>query len=121
MKKIKQKISTGFQLHLKWVRFMLILSTIIIVTLVFIPTKKLSEPPISESKKYEFISETQQDTVTVQQTMTPYTKNVHRSADRTKHKEPFDWKGTITWAIGAINGLILVALNIKNLFFKKNS
>lgn len=33
--------------------------------------------------------------------------------------KPFDWKGTVTWLIGAINGLILVALNIKNLIIKK--
>jgi hypothetical protein len=34
-------------------------------------------------------------------------------------KKPFDWKGTVTWLIGAINGLILVVLNIKNLIVKK--
>jgi hypothetical protein len=37
-----------------------------------------------------------------------------------KEKEPFDWKGTITWAIGAMNGFVLIILNIKNLIFKKN-
>jgi hypothetical protein len=37
-----------------------------------------------------------------------------------KEKEPFDWKGTITWAIGALNGFVLIVLNIKNLIFKKN-
>jgi hypothetical protein len=33
----------------------------------------------------------------------------------------FDWKGTVTWIIGAINGLVLVVLNIKNLIVKKNT
>jgi hypothetical protein len=33
--------------------------------------------------------------------------------------KPFDWKGTITWMIGAINGLVLVVLNVKNLIVKK--
>lgn len=37
-----------------------------------------------------------------------------------KEKEPFDWKGTITWAIGALNGFVLIFLNIKNLIFKKS-
>jgi hypothetical protein len=36
-------------------------------------------------------------------------------------KKPFDWKGTITWGIGAMKGLILVFLNLKNLLFKKNT
>ena len=33
--------------------------------------------------------------------------------------KPLDWKGTITWIIGAINGLVLVVLNVKNLIIKK--
>lgn len=33
--------------------------------------------------------------------------------------EPFDWKGTISWAIGAVNAIVLLALNIKNLRKKK--
>jgi len=36
-------------------------------------------------------------------------------------EKPFDWKGIVTWGIGAMNGLILVFLNLKNLLFKKNS
>lgn len=36
-----------------------------------------------------------------------------------EEKKPFDWKGTVTWMIGAINGLVLVVLNIKNLIVKK--
>lgn len=32
--------------------------------------------------------------------------------------KPFDWKGTATWLIGLINGLVLVALNIKNILKK---
>lgn len=36
-------------------------------------------------------------------------------------KKPFDWKGTITWGIGAINGLVLVFMNIKNLLKTKTT
>jgi len=35
-----------------------------------------------------------------------------------KAKEPFDWKGTITWGIGVLNGLVLVVLNIRNIILK---
>lgn len=38
-----------------------------------------------------------------------------------QESKPFDWKGTITWAIGAMNGLVLIILNIKNLIFKKST
>lgn len=32
--------------------------------------------------------------------------------------KPFDWKGTATWMIGAINGLVLLVLNLKNILKK---
>jgi len=35
-----------------------------------------------------------------------------------KAKEPFDWKGTVTWGIGVLNGLVLVVLNIRNIILK---
>ena len=30
-------------------------------------------------------------------------------------KEPFDWKEMISWVIGAVNGVVLLVLNIKNI------
>lgn len=33
--------------------------------------------------------------------------------------KPFDWKGTITWGIGVINGLVLAFMNVKNFFKPK--
>lgn len=29
--------------------------------------------------------------------------------------KPYDWKGTISWVIGGINGMVLLIMNVKNI------
>lgn len=124
MKNVKQNISTGLQLHVKWVRIMLIVSVVAVLGLLIypnpvrekvVPIRLLSAPSRVNDDSTAVAGDT-----------------VHRvgGASRTiasepieirivKEKESFDWKGTITWAIGAINGFVLIFLNIKNLVKKK--
>lgn len=121
MKNVKQNISSGLQLHVKWVRVMLIVSIIAIIGVFLypnpvreklVPIKLLSAPRVNDDS-----------TAVAADTL-------HRLSSRSiasepieivlvKEKEPFDWKGTITWAIGALNGFVLIFLNIKNLIKKK--
>ncbi len=122
MKNVKQNISSGLQLHVKWVRVMLIVSVIAIIGVFLypnqvreklVPIKLLSAPSRVNDDSTAVASDT-----------------LHRLGSRSvasepieivlvKQKEPFDWKGTITWAIGALNGFVLIFLNIKNLIKKK--
>ena len=37
MGRVKQKVASGLQLHVKWVRVMLIVSTVAILGLIFVP------------------------------------------------------------------------------------
>lgn len=117
MGNVKNKILSGFQWKRKWVRVMLIASTVIMLALIFTPKFDLQERPmmVTESLQYD-LPETYVDSLEQKTTPRSQPKRIVRQVEQ---KEPFDWKGTITWAIGAMNGFILIVLNIKNLVLKK--
>ena len=129
MGKIKENIVSGLQLNNKWVRSMLIISTIIILVVLFFPQKSFKQTYVPQNIEYildsiPFLIEiaTEQSDSTrqvpiIRERPVPYRIDGVKSLQ--KASEPFDWKGTITWAIGAMNGLILIVLNIKNLILKK--
>lgn len=116
MKNVKQNISKGLQLHVKWVRIMLIISIIAIFGLFIYPN------PVRE-KLVPIKSLNAPININNDSTAVSGLAN-HSIAEPIqikiiKEKQPFDWKGTITWAIGAMNGFVLIFLNIKNLVKKK--
>jgi hypothetical protein len=129
MNKINQNISKGLHLHVKWVRVMFIVSAIAILGVLFYPTtvrekfvpKKLLSAPAKVSadsiSSVEYAKGIEDDSTMVKSSRTIASEPIQIQIVR--EKEPFDWKGTITWAIGAMNGFVLIFLNIKNLIKKK--
>lgn len=114
-----KRIIQILQLDHKWVRVMLIVSTLVILGIVFLPNIK---------SKVEYAAPAA-DTVMVDDGRRYFdvgdsVREVYKQFEPlqipvTKEKEPFDWKGTISWAIGIMNTFVLVILNIKNLILKK--
>ena len=123
MGKLNQKIVSGLQWRKKWVRIMLVTSVFAILVLVFIPDFNQSKPivlPVEEMIMADSIFTVERPAGEIQpKTISRPVPRQVESIIKEQPKEPFDWKGTITWAIGAMNGLILIVLNIKNLIFKK--
>lgn len=127
MGRVKQKIATGLQWNLKWVRVMLIVSAVSILGLIIVPKfgQEKAAQRIEEPIVYMEEAPAAADDVVINERDTMqrkiYSRPIH--ADRLQQlppqEEPFDWKGMITWAIGVANGLILVILNVKNLILKK--
>lgn len=122
MRNFFKQIQNLFQLKLKWVRMMLIISTTTVLVLFIIPpSSKHEEIPVKalqEQTMDEFAME-YADSTSTQPILAQSAQPIEIKIINEEKEEPFDWKGTITWAIGAINGLILVILNIKNLIKKK--
>lgn len=124
MGKIRQKIASGFQWKLKWVRVMLIVSAVAILGLIFIPKfgqekmayqiKESIEAPAAEEMAEIDGVDSIRRTIHINRPVP-----VERLRQLPPEEEPFDWKGMVTWAIGVANGLILVILNVKNLLLKK--
>lgn len=131
MTKVKENIKTGLQLHLKWVRVMFIVSGVVILGIIFFPvTKREIRPKVlmySPAKPAPYAADSigvvdstkgiEDDSSVVKSSRTIASEPIQIQI--VKEKEPFDWKGTITWAIGAMNGFVLIFLNIKNLVKKK--
>lgn len=117
--KIIQNLILILHLSKRWVRWMLSLSILIIFAIAIFPGIKTNSieakhniihTEISNSKSIEkglFEADTTQKSTT--QPIAPLI---------VESKKPIDWKGSITWTIGLINGLVLVVLNVKNLIDK---
>jgi len=128
MATVRQNIAKGFQWHVKWVRTMLIVSVLFVVGIALYPDKNPQKIAYDLNKRISKNREAIRPAPVPDSTLFSIEeRRISReiaSSDPIKieivqEKKPFDWKGTITWAIGAINGLILVVLNIKNLLIKK--
>ncbi len=118
--KIFKQIINALQLKLKWVRIMIILSIITILLLFIIPPFFQEYKTIPVKELYEIDEKT--DSVSARHISAPApveSAPIEIKIINEEKEQPFDWKGIITWAIGAMNGLILVILNIKNLLKKK--
>lgn len=125
--KVKENISTGLQLHVKWVRIMFIISIIAVVVIFFYPVKKMVETKKHQRELKHVVDDStvarvgsiQPAPVGTTMDLMPVEKSVVSAEpiqiQIVQPKEPFDWKGTITWVIGAMNGFVLVILNVKNL------
>jgi hypothetical protein len=145
MGKVGQKIVKGLQLDHKWVRVMLSISIVLVVGLLFYPSTKISYMTSSKESKVMLdttrvdIEKSTSITIEGNDTIVRHHINVptvSRPVNRTiasvdtisksepiqvqivEEKKPFDWKGTVTWIIGLINGMVLVVLNLKNIFKK---
>lgn len=113
-------------LHNKWVRFMLFTSVVIILGIIFFPVvKKEVRPPVVMMQVDSMMVEKSMvstDTMSKNQPLMYKMEKTTASApiqvQIVETKKPFDWKGTLTWVIGAINGAVLLFLNIKKLFVK---
>jgi hypothetical protein len=111
MKKIKKILG----LNLKWVKVMLVVSVVAILGLTLYPdtrvlTYETLEIPVEDlpmKSMPEMLGERNDSVVIIEQ---PVIEELV-----TAEKPPFDWKGTISWLIGAGNGLALLILNIKNI------
>jgi hypothetical protein len=149
MSKIGQKIVKALQLDHKWVRVMLTVSILAVVVIFFIPTTMktqeimMGEYPAPVMDTTVVMPDSSTARVIIRRQPTGIERLRPANVDRmqpapppppkdtvtasepiqvqiVEAKKPFDWKGTVTWGIGALNGLILVFLNLKNLLFKKN-
>lgn len=131
------------QLDHKWVRVMLGVSTLAILGLVFIPkfgVKKemMMQKEIAAADTVAMYAPAMADSVVanykefepmVTQPIPPalidkdgeFIPEPVAEEAAVEEKEPFDWKETITWIIGAMNALVLVLLNVKNLLLKKST
>jgi len=138
MGKVGQKIAKGLQLDHKWVRAMLIISAVMIVGVLLYPSvgNKMA------MREMEVADNTVMDT-TITMPDSSHTRLIisRRPASIDEPKavppadslgkseplqvqivqgdKPFDWKGTISWVIGAVNGLVLMFMNLKNVVFKR--
>ncbi len=133
MGRVRQKVALGLQLHVKWVRVMLIVSAVAIIGLIFLPkftgykseavqeiafsidslaapAPAVEEPTTSIDTNRRIISRRPSSHMPMRQPV---------QVQIVQEDEPFDWKGTVTWGIGVLNGLVLIVLNIKNLILKK--
>lgn len=145
--KILQKIILILHLNVRWIRIMLTVSLVIIIIVVTIPIQhiktnkiKLLNTEVRDTVKIAShvrdlrILRNKIDSVRLNKTIgnefyvgdsvknfespvPPPEKQLNEPT--LKAEKPIDWKGTITWLIGAMNGLVLVVLNVKNLIFKK--
>lgn len=118
MKNIFKNIITIFQFNLKWVRIMMIISILTVLALFTIPSlQKNDKIPVKALREHvmeEYALERADSTI-----HPLLAKPIEIKIINEEKETPFDWKGTITWAIGAMNGLILIILNIKNILKKK--
>ena len=139
VKQVKETVATGLQLKRKWVRVMLISSLIAIIGIILIPVEMKREEAgqiqmmqVDSLRKYSApildttiaLKDTKDSARLIIRKMNPQSKSaIHRPIPVTivETEKPFDWKSTVTWIIGAINGLILVVLNVKNLLTKKTA
>lgn len=127
-----QKLILITHFNVRWVRIIMILSLIAVIGILTFPEFSKAKETISlTTYKTIEIDTIKQDTVVnsivLNKSMdvpdSTYFETKHGSAmveTTVKQSEPLDWKATITWGIGAMNGLILIVLNIKNIL-KKNS
>jgi hypothetical protein len=136
MNTFKEQVISKLQLKFKWIRVMLISSAIIILGIIFIPTMKKEAMPQEYAKPMMdstvvMNSDSSINHPTIHRQTFPRPANVNRNEPKPppsaasdeetiKEKEPFDWKETITWGIGSLNALVLILMNIKNIFFKKS-
>jgi len=139
---MKTKIKNRLQLDKKWIRVMLTLSVIVIIGLSVYPdqganhmVKSISEMPETMKSVQKLSAPMIQDTVMIDGEMSgeefdraiaDYDNALEVPARSPAsieleevpvlaQREPFDWKGTISWVIGAANAMVLLMMNIKNL------
>jgi len=119
---------TVLHLHNKWIRIMLIVSGIILISLIFLPEEIKIKKDLTkdipliikqvdslETNKTIYILDTLQN----RQTFDKLTKNTSPIKIEIVPSKKFDWKGVTTFIISAINGIIIFILNIKKLVTKK--
>jgi len=113
-----KKLIQILQLDHKWVRVMLGVSAIVILGILFVPNMGIMKQEMSREPIAYSIDKAVGDTL-----ITDRNEPAPAPAEEeiVEEKEPFDWKETITWAIGAMNALVLVLLNVKNLLLKKST
>jgi hypothetical protein len=113
--KIFKEIINLFQFRLKWVRIMMIVSVLTVFILFILPVQK-QKVPVKILREFA-MEEASNDSTIIEPIVAQQPLEIKIITE--KEEKPFDWKGTITWAIGAMNGIILVILNIKNILKKK--
>lgn len=129
MNKIKENFFNWFQLKFKWVRIMLIGSVIVVLLLLFFPIRSKNNVIMTEPQKtYEI--DTARSRILINKhlneivrkdnprSIPPSSEDVESSSSQAKKST--DWKETISWTIGITNALVLILMNIKSLFTKKN-
>jgi len=123
--KIKQTIKTGLQLDIKWVRAMLTISGVAMLVIFFIPvfSPKDAQPIVMQMEQAvdslgvadSMVSDSLNEKLMV---VSNPVSQAPIQIQIIQESKPFDWKGTITWIIGAMNGIVLIVLNVKNMFKK---
>ena len=118
---------TALHLHNKWVRIMLIVSVLILVSLIFLPEEKKIKGDLTKEIP-EIINqvdslETNKSVIILDTINQQILNNIEKSGTPIKVKiipsKKFDWKGITTFIISAINGIIIFILNVRKFFAKK--
>lgn len=110
--KIKSVLKV-LQFQNKWVRTMLMVSILLVIGLSIYPVKELSqvqmyeEMPMREMQRMEIYDST------AIEIHVPKPKPIQ--VEILEKEKPFDWQGMISWVIGAVNGVVLLVMNIKNI------
>jgi len=146
MGKVVRKIKAGLQLNHKWVRVMLSVSVVVILGIIIYPNRGMKYSKSVESINEAIMDTTivMPDSSTARVVVRRQPMSIDRpllsapapaiesgegiegdvksneplQVQIVETDKPFDWKGTLTWIIGAINGLVLLVLNLKNIFKK---
>lgn len=127
MKTKVKKVKQALFLHNKWIKIMLSLSIVAIIGLSVYPdqtakrmVKSVSEMP-ETLKSIERLSP-RLDTVgqpipmeSAVEEQPAVSSQEHLHVHIITEPQPFDWKGMISWVIGAVNGVVLLILNIKKI------
>jgi hypothetical protein len=109
---MKLTIGKVFQLQNKWIKTMLMVSIVIVIGLSVIPDIKQHdlqpiEMPMQEIQRMEIYDSTAIDL--------QIPKSTPIQIEIIEKEKPFDWKEMISWVIGAINGVVLLVMNIRNI------
>ena len=127
---MKTKIKKTLQLDNKWVRVMLMVSLLIIVSLSFYPENGISFKSAKKSAESIYYEPMMLDTVnfydsemlmTDDSTAIPESRMAVPEAREpieikiVTEPQPFDWKTMISWMVGSMNGVVLLIMNLKNI------
>jgi len=142
---MKTKIKNVLQLDKKWIKVMLTISVLLILTLSMFPDNfsmksmrkseqsqeimVVTEIPLSREDSVLYMIQNHERNIQKLSQVSRDTQNlpmevtedlVSSSAEPiviqiVSDPQPFDWKTMISWIVGSMNGVVLLVMNLKNI------